>query len=177
LFTGKQKISYDINSKLCKFLQTLSAVDFRHMWRRANGCAVLENSRQRCGVIFKGRPPRCLETSGTNQSVIRRLKPEKRRPETKLPEMERTSLSSDGTLRTSFKNEIKVTLSSANPLKTTGSLLCHSTIQAMYCTCNVTLSGFRDTAVAAQQHCLIYSECVSIALIIQHAMRMRHITL
>ena len=67
----------------------------RRIWRRANGQAVLEDSRQRGGVIFKGCPPRCLETSGTNQPVIRRHKPEERRPETKLHEMEIMPLSSD----------------------------------------------------------------------------------
>ena len=75
-------------TKLCRFLYALSAVEFRHMyfrmWRRVNVREVIENSRQRGWVIFKGYP----ETSDTNQPVTRHHKPEERRPETKQLEMQ-----------------------------------------------------------------------------------------
>jgi hypothetical protein len=49
--------------------------------------------------------------------------------------------------------------------------------QDKQCTYNVTMMCFRSTIVAVEKQKVlhIYSECVSVALVTQHAMRMRHI--
>jgi hypothetical protein len=47
--------------------------------------------------------------------------------------------------------------------------------QAMYV--YVTLRRVRATIVGLKAISIIYSECVSVALLIQHAMRMRHIAI
>ena len=50
-------------------------------------------------------------------------------------------------------------------------------VQDRQCTYNVTLRRVRSTTVAAGKQCVTYSECVSVALGIQHMMRMRCIIL
>jgi hypothetical protein len=48
-----------------------------------------------------------------------------------------------------------------------------------HCTYDVTLTSVIVTVVAAKssKYCNVYSECVSVAFVIQHAMRMRRIIL
>jgi hypothetical protein len=43
--------------------------------------------------------------------------------------------------------------------------------------CNVTVRRVRVTIVAVEKECITYSECLSAAVFIQHAMRMRRIIL
>jgi len=50
--------------------------------------------------------------------------------------------------------------------------------QDRQCRCNVTLRRVRVTIVAMQKAIsIIYSECVCVVLVIQHAKRMRHVIL
>jgi hypothetical protein len=51
----------------------------------------------------------------------------------------------------------------------------HCNEEDRQCTCNVTLSRFCVTFIALEKQCVTYSACGSVALVIQHAMRMRHI--
>ena len=47
----------------------------------------------------------------------------------------------------------------------------------MYCTYNVTIRRVRATIIAVEKQCGTYSECVFVALVIQHAISIRHIIL
>ena len=49
--------------------------------------------------------------------------------------------------------------------------------QYRHCTYNVTMRRVRATIVVVEKQCVTYSECVSVALGTQHAMRMRHIAI